>query len=165
MNNEQKNGKKPDESGMGKIIAFIVALVILCGASGGSGMAALIIIVAVIGIVVFIGMNVAKPGKSDAQGQDAQPQQSYRPQAQREFTPKHFDMSKFVGNSGKSLSKRLTEKMQDDLTRCDDDHEHIEPDFAADPSEKRASQLKEMLRNGIIEKDEYNILMRKYGLK
>ena len=27
------------------------------------------------------------------------------------------------------------------------------------------SQLKELLRNGLIEKDEYNILMRKYGLK
>ena len=28
-----------------------------------------------------------------------------------------------------------------------------------------AEQLREMLKNGIIEKEEYNILMRKYGLK
>ena len=27
------------------------------------------------------------------------------------------------------------------------------------------SPVKELLRNGLIEKDEYNILMRKYGLK
>ena len=62
-------------------------------------------------------------------------------------------------------TKRLTEKMRDDLTRCDDDHEHVEPNYAAAPSEKRAEQLREMLKNGIIEKEEYNILMRKYGLK
>ena len=55
--------------------------------------------------------------------------------------------------------------MRDDLTRCDDDHEHVEPNYAATPSEKRAEQLREMLKNGIIEKEEYNILMRKYGLK
>ena len=84
--------------------------------------------------------------------------------AKREFKPEHFDVSKFVGK-GESISKRLTEKMRDDLTRCDDDHEHVEPDYHGTDEEKRASQLKELLRNGLIEKDEYNILMRKYGLK
>ena len=66
---------------------------------------------------------------------------------------------------GESISKRLTEKMRDDLSRCDNDHEHAEPTISGTPDEKRAAQLKELMRNGLIEKDEYNILMRKFGLK
>lgn len=55
--------------------------------------------------------------------------------------------------------------MRDDLSRCDNDHEHEEPTISGTPDEKRAEQLKELMRNGLIEKDEYNILMRKFGLK
>ena len=151
MNNDNRRNQKPDGSPVKLVIAVIVALLVLSDAVGIGG-GTVLFIVLMIGAVVLavIAMKKAQPARTEP--------------AKREFKPEHFDVSKFVGK-GESISKRLTEKMRDDLTRCDDDHEHVEPDYHGTDEEKRASQLKELLRNGLIEKDEYNILMRKYGLK
>jgi hypothetical protein len=165
MNNDNRRDQKPDGSPVKLVIAVIVALLVLSDAVGIGG-GTVLFIVLMIGAVVLavIAMKKAQADAADKNSGSDAAQPARTEPAKREFKPEHFDVSKFVGK-GESISKRLTEKMRDDLTRCDDDHEHVEPDYHGTDEEKRASQLKELLRNGLIEKDEYNILMRKYGLK
>ena len=165
MNNDNRRNQKPDGSPVKLVIAVIVALLVLSDAVGIGG-GTVLFIVLMIGAVVLavIAMKKAQADAADKNSESDAAQPARTEPAKREFKPEHFDVSKFVGK-GESISKRLTEKMRDDLTRCDDDHEHVEPDYHGTDEEKRASQLKELLRNGLIEKDEYNILMRKYGLK
>lgn len=153
MNNDNRRDQKPDGSPVKLVIAVIVALLVLSDAVGIGG-GTVLFIVLMIGAVV-LAVIAMKKAQADAADKNSESDAAQ---------PAHFDVSKFVGK-GESISKRLTEKMRDDLTRCDDDHEHVEPDYHGTDEEKRASQLKELLRNGLIEKDEYNILMRKYGLK
>lgn len=157
MNNDNRRDQKPDGSPVKLVIAVIVALLVLSDAVGIGGGTVLF-------ILAVIAMKKAQADAADKNSESDAAQPARTEPAKREFKPEHFDVSKFVGK-GESISKRLTEKMRDDLTRCDDDHEHVEPDYHGTDEEKRASQLKELLRNGLIEKDEYNILMRKYGLK
>lgn len=165
MNNDNRRNQKPDGSPVKLVIAVIVALLVLSDAVGIGG-GTVLFIVLMIGAVIFalVAMKKAQADTADKNSESDAAQPARTEPAKREFKPEHFDVSKFVGK-GESISKRLTEKMRDDLTRCDDDHEHVEPDYHGTDEEKRATQLKELLRNGLIEKDEYNILMRKYGLK
>ncbi len=161
--NDNRRNQKP-EGGISKLVIFaVVAFFVFIEAIGIDG-GSIFFIILTVGVVAAVAAAIkkqqadSKNGASDAE--NAAP-------AKREFKPQHFDMSKFTGKraQGGSLSKRLTEKMRDDLSRCDDDHEHVEPTISGTPDEKRAAQLRELLRNGLIEKDEYNILMRKFGLK
>ena len=64
---------------------------------------------------------------------------------------------------GTAQVKKLAE--YDDDEHDDSDHEDIDH-FSENLSdeEKRLRQLKSMLKNGLIEKDEYDILRRKYNL-
>ncbi len=153
--NENKNKKSSPEGDKIKLTAAVVCgILVLMNVVGGSGAAFLVILVcAAVIVLAAIGMKKPQAGNDARQTGGMQPPQSgfTRPAADR---PRE-----------KSFSKRLTELMRDNTDDCDDDHVHIEPDINADPNEKRAAQLREMLRNGIIEKDEYNILMRKFGLK
>lgn len=169
MNNDNRRDQKP-EGGIAKLVIFVVAMLFVfidaIGLDGGSAF----FIILMIGVVVAVAVAIKKQ-QADGKDEAADDARSAEPEraepARREFKPQHFDMSKFVGKreGGESLSKRLTEKMRDDLSRCDDDHEHAEPTISGTADEKRAEQLRELLRNGLIEKDEYNILMRKFGLK
>lgn len=169
MNNDNRRDQKPEGGSMAKlVIAAIVAIFILADTVGIGGGSALFIIL-VIGAVIFAGIAMKKAQSeagNNGAGTDETARSAHAEPAKREFKPEHFDMSKFMGKrGGESLSKRLTEKMRDDLSRCDDDHEHAEPGYRGTDEQKRADQLKELMRNGLIEKDEYNILMRKFGLK
>lgn len=167
MNNDNRRDQKPDGSPVKLVIGAVVALFIFADVIGIGG-GTVFFIILMIGAVIFAlaAMKKAQADAADNESDAGDAQPTRAESAKREFKPEHFDMSKFVGKrGGDSLSKRLTEKMRDDLTRCDDDHEHVEPDYRGTDEEKRATQLKELLRNGLIEKDEYNILMRKYGLK
>lgn len=79
--------------------------------------------------------------------------------------PESFNPRKFADDARRSISKVLTQDMKKhDFDDCGDDHEHVEPSYNMPADEKRREQLKSMLKNGLIEKDEYEILMRKYGL-
>lgn len=159
MNNDRQKKK----SG-GSVVGFVIALAITLFGSIDSGaapaLALIIIVVAGVGIALAVAASKAKKAGSGSDGNRTESSHT-----RREFTPEHFDMGKLIKQNRGSLSKLLTEKMREDFSDCDDDHEHAEPDIHADPEEKRAAQLREMLKNGIIEKEEYNILMRKYGLK
>ena len=62
--------------------------------------------------------------------------------------------------------KRMTERAkEEEVSDCAPDHEHVEPDYNMSPDEKRREQLNNMLKNGIIDKKEYKILLKKFGLK
>ncbi len=169
MNDNRKKDQEP-EGGLVKLVIFGIAALFLfidaVGLDSGSAFFVILMIGAAVLAAFAIKNQQAGEKKNSAQrGSGAEPE---RPEpVKREFKPQHFDMSKFVGKraEGESLSKRLTEKMRDDLSRCGDDHEDVTPAYRGTDKEKRAYQLKEMLRNGIIEKDEYNVLMRKFGIK
>ncbi len=167
MNSDNRKDQKP-EGGIAKLVIFgVVMLFVFIDAVGMGG--SVFFIILMIGVVAAVAAAIKKQqkdAKSEASDADSAAPERAEPK-KREFKPQHFDMSKSAGKreGGDSLSKRLTEKMRDDLSRCDDDHEHAEPSISGTPDEKRAAQLKELLRNGLIEKDEYNILMRKFGLK
>lgn len=168
MNNNNSRDQKPN-FGIAKLVIFGVAALFLfidaVGSDGGSAFFIILMIGAVIAAAVAIKKQQADAKDEASDTENAAPGKAEP--AKREFKPQHFDMSKFAGKraEGESISKRLTEKMRDDLSRCDNDHEHAEPTISGTPDEKRAAQLKELMRNGLIEKDEYNILMRKFGLK
>ena len=168
MNKDNRRDQKP-EGGIAKLVIFVVVMLfVFIDAIGFDGGSAFFIIL-MIGVVIAVAAAIKKQqadAKDEASDAESAAPERTEP-VKREFKPQHFDMSKFVGKreGGESLSKRLTEKMRDDLSRCDDDHEHAEPTISGTADEKRAAQLKELLRNGLIEKDEYNILMRKFGLK
>lgn len=153
MNNDRKK-KNSGGSPVGLILVIVFFLISVIDTAGAS-----ILLIVIIGGAVFAAVYFTSKAKK------AQSGSTHTESSRREAEPQQFDMGRLIKQNKGSLSKLLTEKMRDDLSECDDDHEHAEPDFCADPGEKRAAQLREMLKNGIIEKDEYNILMRKYGLK
>lgn len=169
MNDNRKNRNKNNspESDKAKAVAGVILglllLLKMLARDSAGGAIFMIIIFAVIVLLAVAAMKNAKANENKSSDAST-PSESVRPAASRSKGSAAIDLTQLV-KQGESLSKRLTEKMRDDLTRCDDDHEHVEPNYAATPSEKRAEQLREMLKNGIIEKEEYNILMRKYGLK
>lgn len=169
MNDNRKNRNKNNspESDKAKAVAGVILglllLLKMLARDSAGGAIFMIIIFAVIVLLAVAAMKNAKANENKSSDAST-PSENVRPAASRSKGSATIDLTQLV-KQGESLSKRLTEKMRDDLTRCDDDHEHVEPNYAAAPSEKRAEQLREMLKNGIIEKEEYNILMRKYGLK
>ena len=164
MNNDNRRDKKPEGGALKLVIAAVVAIFILADTVGVGGGTVLFIILLIGAVILAVG--AMKKAQADAGNADSANAETHAEPAKREFKPEHFDMSKFAGKrGGDSISKRLTEQMRDDLTRCDDDHDHVEPGYRGTDEEKRAQQLKELMRNGLIEKDEYNILMRKFGLK
>ncbi len=168
MNNDNRRDQKP-EGGIAKLVIFAVAAFIVFIDAIGIDGSSIFFIILMIGVVIVVAVAIKKQqadAKDEASDTENAAPERAEP-AKREFKPQHFDMSKLVGKreGGESISKRLTERMRDDLGRCDDDHEHVEPTISGTADEKRAAQLKELMRNGLIEKDEYNILMRKFGLK
>lgn len=169
MNDNRKNRNKNNspESDKAKAVAGVILglllLLKMLARDSAGGAIFMIIIFAVIVLLAVAAMKNAKANENKSSDAST-PSENVRPAASKSKGSATIDLTQLV-KQGESLSKRLTEKMRDDLTRCDDDHEHVEPNYAATPSEKRAEQLREMLKNGIIEKEEYNILMRKYGLK
>ena len=63
------------------------------------------------------------------------------------------------------FSKLMTEaKKLAEYDDCDDDHEDVDPSEYTTEDEKRVKQLKSMLKNGIIDREEYHILMDRFGL-
>lgn len=164
--NENRRDNKKKQNSKSLLVWAVIAFVISIMGSIGDGAVALLFVIIIIAVVAGVIIAAAKRnGKAASDAASARSAGTRTAAARREFKPASFDMGEFLRKSENSLSKRLTEKMRDNLSDCDDDHEHVEPDFRADPNEKRATQLKEFLRNGLIEKEEYNILMRKYGLK
>ena len=138
------------------VFAVIVAVVILLMSAGGAG---IIIPLLIIGVMAYVIYSLSK---------QANQKSGETPSAQAEnsaFSAESFDPKKLAKEAKRSFSKVLTQEMKkDDLDDCDGGHEHVEPSYNMPADEKRREQLKSMLQNGLIEKEEYKILLKKYGL-
>lgn len=161
-NNRREKNKSSDPKG---VVGAVIVLFFVLLSSIGDGAGVVLLLLVFVAAGIGFAIAVSKKKKADSSAAKPKTGTYTREDSRREFKPAHFDLGKLVKNAENSASKRLTEQMREDTSECADDHEHVEPDFRADPEEKRAAQLKEFLRNGLIEKEEYNILMRKYGLK
>ena len=65
-----------------------------------------------------------------------------------------------------SFSKWVTAaKKAEETEACEADHVHAERYFDMTSDEKRRQQLDSMLENGLIDKKEYKLMLKKYGLK
>ena len=141
-NNNKKDNKK--ESSIGGIIAFVIAIMVLLG-DDFPGIFGILVVGAVIAVIIY-AVSAAKKRQAKEGG---------TAQVTR-------DDIKTGAKTG--LSKVMTEMKK--LAEYDDD-EHDDSDHFSEnlsDEEKRLRQLKSMLKNGLIEKDEYDILRRKYNL-
>ena len=138
------------------VFAVIVAVVILLMSAGGAG---IIIPLLIIGVMAYVIYSLSKQAnQKSGETSSAQAENSA-------FSAESFDPKKLAKDAKRSFSKMLTQEMKkDDLDDCDGGHEHVEPSYNMPDDEKRRRQLKSMLQNGLIEKEEYKILLKKYGL-
>lgn len=160
--NNKKDNKKQKNPFLGLIIAAIVTI----SAISDAGAAPVLIITLIfIGIGIFVVAAEKKQQRSSDDGM-GECEHSAKPTS-RSFDGKRLadEAKRFAKESVPEASKMFTAmKMKKDRDDCDDAHEHVEPSYRMTPNEKRASQLKSMLKNGIIDKEEYKILMDRYGL-
>ena len=150
------NKNRKDKKNNPAIGAIVAVAILLLSVGGG----ALIIPLLIIGVMIYVVYSLSK--QANQKSGDASSAQSEK----SAFGSESFDPKKLAKDAKRSFSKVLTQEMKkDDLKDCDGGHEHVEPSYNMPADEKRREQLKSMLQNGLIEKEEYNILMRKYGLK
>ena len=150
MNKNSKDKKN------NSIVGIIVVAAVFLLSVGG---AALIIPLLIIGVMAYVIYTLSKQANQKSGGtSSAQSEKS-------ELGFESFDPKKLAKDAKRSFSKVLTQEMKkDDLDDCDGGHEHVEPSYNMPADEKRREQLKSMLQNGLIEKEEYKILLKKYGL-
>ena len=150
MNKNSKDKKN------NSIVGIIVVAAVFLMSVGG---AALIIPLLIIGVMAYVIYTLSK--QANQKSGDASSAQSEK----SAFGSESFDPKKLAKDAKRSFSKVLTQEMKkDDLDDCDGGHEHVEPSYNMPADEKRRKQLKSMLQNGLIEKEEYKILLKKYGL-
>lgn len=145
-----KNKKKKDSPLGGLIIAAIFIFGVLGEAAPEA--VGVLIFLAIIAVAVFVIVRAAKSQAAAKEGGKAAPVE-FSPEAMKKVAKESF-------------SKVMTEaKKYAETADCEDDHEHVEPSYNMSADEKRRQQLKSMLANGLIEKEEYNIMLKRYGLK
>ena len=160
--NNKKDNKKQKNPFLGLIIAAIVTI----SAISDAGAAPVLIITLIFIGTGFFAVAAAKKQQRAADDGMGECEHSAKPTS-RSFDGKRLadEAKRFAKESVPEASKMFTAmKMKKDRADCDDAHEHVEPSYRMTPNEKRASQLKSMLKNGIIDKEEYKILMDRYGL-
>lgn len=139
------NNKKKKESPVGGIILAVIALWVAFGDAFGEAMG-IIVVVGVIALVFFVAKAAKK--RQETEGGTAQ------------VTGEDVKTAAKAG-----FSKLMTEaKKMSEYEDCDDDHEDVDPSEYTTEDEKRVKQLKSMLKNGIIDKEEYNIMLKRYKL-
>lgn len=137
------------------IVAIAVILIVLIISAGGGAAIPILLVLGAVGYSAYIAAERSKGAKKTDSDTDTA----------SAAAPQSFDAKKIADEAKRSISKVLTQDMKKhDFDDCGDDHEHVEPSYNMPADEKRREQLKSMLKNGLIEKDEYEILMRKYGL-
>ena len=140
------------------IVGIIVVAAVFLLSAGGAGIIIPLLIIGVMAYVIYTLSKQANQKESGDGTSSAQPEKGV-------FGAEGFDPEKLAQDAKRSFSKVLTQEMKkDDLDDCDGGHEHVEPSYDMSADEKRREQLKSMLQNGLIEKEEYKILLRKYGL-
>lgn len=150
MNKNSKDKKN------NSIVGIIVVAAVFLLSVGG---AALIIPLLIIGVMAYVIYTLSKQANQKSGGTSSAQSEKSAPDFES------FDPKKLAKDAKRSFSKVLTQEMKkDDLDDCDGGHEHVEPSYNMPADEKRREQLKSMLQNGLIEKEEYKILLKKYGL-
>lgn len=136
------------------IVAIAVILIVLIISAGGGAAIPILLVLGAVGYSIYIAAKRSNSAnKTDSDSDTA-------------AAPQSFDPRKFADDARRSISKVLTQDMKKhDFDDCGDDHEHVEPSYNMPADVKRREQLKSMLKNGLIEKDEYQILLRKYNLE
>ena len=142
------NNKKKKESPIGGVIVGVLAVLFLFGDSLGAAIGPVIVIAAVIGVIVF-AVRAAKKRQETEGGTAKVTADDLKTGAKTGF-------SKLM-----TEAKKLAEYDDPDH---DDDHEDVDPSEYTTEDEKRVKQLKSMLKNGIIDKEEYNIMLKRYKL-
>ena len=142
------NNKKKKESPIGGVIVGVLAVLLLFGESLVAAIGPVIVIAAVIGVIVF-AVRAAKKRQETEGGTAKVTADDLKTGAKTGF-------SKLM-----TEAKKLAEYDDPDH---DDDHEDIDPSEYTTEDEKRVKQLKSMLKNGIIDREEYHILMDRFGL-
>ena len=148
MDNKNKKDNKK-ESSIGGIIAFIIAIIVFLG-DDFSGIFGILVIAAVIAVIIYAA-NAAKK-RQESEGGTA------------DITREDIKTGAKTG-----LSKVMTEMKKlaeyDDDEHSSSDHEDIDH-FSENLSEeeKLERQLKGMLKSGLIDKEEYNLMRRRYNL-
>ena len=142
------NNKKKKESPIGGVIVGVLAVLFLFGDSLGAAIGPVIVIAAVIGVIVF-AVRAAKKRQETEGGTAKVTADDLKTGAKTGF-------SKLM-----TEAKKLAEYDDPDH---DDDHEDVDPSEYTTEDEKRVKQLKSMLKNGIIDREEYHILMDRFGL-
>lgn len=149
MDNSNNNKNEKKGSSIGGIIAFIIAIIVFLG-DDFPGIFGILVIAAVIAVIIYAA-NAAKK-RQEKEGGTA------------DITREDIKTGAKTG-----LSKVMTEMKKyaeyDDDEHDDSDHEDIDH-FSENLSEeeKLERQLKGMLKSGLIDKEEYSILRRKYYL-
>ena len=149
MDNSNNNKNEKKCSSIGGIIAFIIAIIVFLG-DDFPGIFGILVIAAVIAVIIYAA-NAAKK-RQEKEGGTA------------DITREDIKTGAKTG-----LSKVMTEMKKyaeyDDDEHDDSDHEDIDH-FSENLSEeeKLERQLKGMLKSGLIDKEEYSILRRKYNL-
>lgn len=146
-NNSKKNDDKK-ESSIAGVIGAIIGVIVLFGDSVPS-ILGLLVVAAVIGVIIYASKAAKK--RQETEGGTAQVT---------------GDDIKTAAKTG--FSKIMTEAKKlaefDDDDHDESDHEDIDPSKYLSEDEKRLKQLKSMLKNGIIDREEYNILVKRFNL-
>lgn len=149
MDNSNNNKNEKKESSIGGIIAFVIAIIVFLG-DDFAGIFGILVVGAVIAVIIY-AVKAAKKRQENEGGT-------------AEITRDDIKTGARTG-----LSKVMTEMKKlaeyDDDEHDTSDHEDIDH-FSENltEEEKLERQLKSMLKSGLIEKDEYNLLRRKYNL-
>lgn len=142
--------KKEKNSPIGLIIAAFIIFSVLGEAAPEA--VVVLIILAIVAVAIFVVVRAAK-SQAAAKGDGNAAPVEFSPEAMKKAAKESF-------------SKVMTEaKKYAETADCDNDHVHVEPGYNVGADEKRRQQLKSMLENGLIEKEEYNIMLKRYGLK
>lgn len=188
--NKEKNDKEQDR---GQIVLSVVLVFIGLMLTDVSGVLGLLLIFA--GLFVVPRINAKKLREASASGDlgetvktvlnevkqsldedddeddDEDEDEDGLPKKVTEEYPQQEDMPNRLPDGDDeqepaSLSKRITESKKDEeLKGCEADHVHAEKYRDLSDDDKRREQLKGMLSAGLIDREEYVIMLKKYGLK
>ena len=129
------NGKKSTGRGTGGVFAVIAIIMLLNLIADGAYEIAVPLIIAAAVVIAAVGLVKAYKKKNSGEHSSRNKEESV---TDREYVPVHEEPAKQYYDSSDVFDNSLRDK------------------------ERRIRQLKVFLKNGIIDKDEYNVLLYRY---
>ena len=144
MNNDRKNTANNKKAPLIFLAVYICVMVINAIAGSGSGSSDLVVgviaVMVVVWVVFFLFFRNVMKNKKGA------PAKGFAKKANVEFSD---------GTAG--LVQRMAERDEEDCEYGEENHKYSHDD------EKRLAQLDSFLKNGIIDKEEYQVLKKRYS--